>query len=65
MKTKGPKHYTQNKIQPIEVIEDWKLDFRLANAIKYIGRHPFKGTPKQDLEKAIWYINRFIEKELK
>lgn len=61
-----PKHYNSGKIQPIDVIEDWKLDFRLANAVKYIGRQGKKDPTqaKKDLEKAIWYIERFIEKEL-
>jgi hypothetical protein len=61
---KWPKHYNTGKIQPIDAIEDWKLDFRLANAVKYIARHEHKGQSKRDLEKAIWYIQRFIEKEL-
>ena len=59
-----PKHYNAGKIQPIDAIEDWKLDFRLANAVKYIARHEHKGTAKKDLEKAIWYIQRYIDKEL-
>ena len=60
-----PKHYNAGNIQPIDAIEDWKLDFRLANAVKYIARHAHKGTAKKDLEKAIWYVQRFIDKELK
>lgn len=59
-----PKHYNAGKIQPIDAIESWQLDFRLANAVKYIARHKHKGTPKKDLEKALWYIQRYIDKEL-
>lgn len=59
-----PKHYNAGKIQPIDAIEDWGLDFRLANAVKYIARHEHKGNAKKDLEKAIWYIQRYIDKEL-
>lgn len=59
-----PKHYNTGKIQPIDAIEDWKLDFRLANAVKYIARHEHKGSAKKDLEKAVWYIQRYIDKEL-
>ena len=59
-----PSHYTEGGIETIDFIEAKKLDFRLANAVKYISRagkkHP---NVKQDLEKAIWYINRYIEKE--
>lgn len=60
-----PKHYNTGSIQPIDVIEDWKLDFRLANALKYLSRAGKKNPDKlkEDLEKAVWYINRYIEKE--
>ena len=58
------KPYNTGKIQPIEAIEDWKLDFRLANAVKYISRCEHEGKTKQDLEKAIWYIERYIKIEL-
>lgn len=60
-----PKHYNFATIEPIDVIEDWKLDFRLANALKYISRAGKKdlSKTKEDLQKAIWYINRYIIKE--
>jgi hypothetical protein len=59
-----PSHYRQGKIEVIEFIEDQNFDFRLANAIKYICRARYKGKEKQDLEKALWYINRYIQKDL-
>lgn len=58
----SPSHYTQGNIEVIEVIEDWKLNYNLGNAIKYIGRCEHKENKKQDLEKAIWYIKREIER---
>lgn len=58
----SPKHYTTGKYEVIDVIEDWDLNFRLANAIKYIARHKHKGKPKQDLCKALWYLQREIDK---
>lgn len=60
-----PKHYNFATIEPIDVIEDWQLDFRLANALKYISRAGKKdpAKTKEDLQKAIWYINRYILKE--
>jgi hypothetical protein len=63
---KNPKHYASGKIQPIEAIEDWKLDFCLGNAVKYIARAGKKDPNKEieDLEKAKWYIERRIS-ELK
>lgn len=57
-----PSHYTQGKIEVIDFIEDQKFGYRLGNAIKYICRCRFKGNKKQDLEKAIWYLQREIEK---
>ena len=56
-----PSHYNQYKIEPIKVVEDWKLGYHLGNALKYIVRSPFKGNQKQDLKKAIWYIQRYID----
>jgi hypothetical protein len=57
-----PKHYLEGRtIEPIAVIEDWKLDYHLGNALKYIARAGRKDDLKQDLEKAIWYLKRKIE----
>ena len=57
-----PKHYTDGKIEVIEYIEDKQLGFCLGNAVKYISRAGKKYPDKEieDLEKAIWYINRRI-----
>lgn len=58
-----PSHYASGKIEVIEAIEDWKLDFPLGNAVKYVARAGKKDPAKeiQDLEKAVWYIRRKIE----
>ena len=58
----SPKHYTSGKYEVIDVIEDWDLNFRLANTIKYIARHKHKGKPLEDLEKALWYLQREVDK---
>ena len=58
----NPSHYNTGTIEVITVIEDWKLNFNLGNAIKYIGRCEHKENKKQDLEKAKWYIEREIRK---
>lgn len=58
----SPKHYTTGKYEVIDVIEDWDLNFRLANAVKYIARHKHKGKPLEDLKKAAWYLQREIDK---
>ena len=58
-----PSHYNQGKFEVIEIIEDQQPNFHLGNAIKYICRAGKKNKEKtiEDLQKAIWYINRFIE----
>ena len=57
----SPKHYTAGKYEVIDVIEDWDLNFRLANTIKYVARHKHKGKPLEDLKKALWYLQREID----
>ena len=58
-----PSHYTAHNIEVIDFIEDWELDFRLANCVKYICRAPFKGNSTQDIKKAMWYLQRYFDKE--
>ena len=58
-----PQHYNKGKYEVIDVIEDWGLGFCLGNAIKYIARCEHKGNRKQDLEKAIFYLKRELERE--
>ena len=61
----GGSHYNSYKIQPAEFVNKNKLLFAEGNAIKYIMRHPHKGSGKQDLEKAIHYIEMIIERDYK
>lgn len=58
-----PSHYNFGKYEVIDVIEDWELGFHLGNAVKYIARAGKKdiNKTKEDLEKAVWYINRFLQ----
>ena len=58
-----PSHYTDGKIEVIDFIEDKKLNFHLANAVKYIARAGKKCPEKEieDLKKARWYLNRHIQ----
>ena len=58
----GGKHYKKYKIQPSRFINENKILFAEGNAIKYICRHQDKGG-KQDLEKAIHYIQMIIERD--
>lgn len=59
-----PSHYTDGKIEVIDFIEDKQLNFHRGNAIKYIARAGKKNkeTEIEDLEKAVWYINREIQR---
>ena len=58
----SPAHYTFGKLEVIDVLEDWQLDFCLGNTIKYIARARHKGNELEDLKKAQWYLNRKISK---
>lgn len=59
-----PQHYNTGSIEPIDVIEDWNLDFCLGNTVKYIARAGHKDPDKllEDLKKAEWYLHRYIER---
>ena len=60
-----PQHYggKDAKHEAIAVIEAWKLGFHLGNVVKYISRAGKKPTQSilQDLKKAKWYLERYIE----
>jgi hypothetical protein len=59
-----PSHYTQGRIECIEVLEqlaEGGHDFRILNAIKYLWRYQHKGGD-ESLRKAIWYIERTLER---
>jgi hypothetical protein len=61
-----PEHYggESNPYEVVKVAEAWGLDedAYLFNVIKYIGRNGKKdgNPPTQDLEKALWYLQRRI-----
>lgn len=62
-----PAHYggEDDPYETIKVIEAWGLGFHLGNAVKYIARAGKKNPDKagEDLDKAVWYIQRFLETE--
>jgi hypothetical protein len=51
-----PSHYNKGKFEVIDVIDDWKLAYCEANAVKYIARAEHKGKQIEDLKKAVWYL---------
>lgn len=58
-----PKHYggKDNPYEAIKVIEAWDLGFCLGNTVKYISRAGKKDETVQELEKALWYLEREIK----
>jgi hypothetical protein len=59
----NPSHYHgDRKYEPIAVIEDWKLNYRMGNVLKYLSRNGRKPgeDPIEGLKKMIWYIEREI-----
>lgn len=58
-----PAHYTFGKFEVADVADDWyATEPLLWNANKYMARWDKKGDPIENLEKAIWYIQRKINK---
>ena len=60
-----PKHYNSHPsgIEAIDVCEH--MSFNVGNAMKYLWRSDLKLDTIEDLKKALWYINREIEKREK
>lgn len=60
-----PKHYTDHPsgIECIQITEH--MNFCLGNAVKYIWRADLKGNSVEDLQKAVWYVQREIARRLK
>lgn len=58
----NPSHYKVGGFEVIDIIEAFRLGFRLGNVIKYILRHGRKGAALEDLKKARWYLDREIAK---
>ena len=57
-----PKHYVSHAsgIECIQITEH--MGFNLGNAIKYLWRADLKADAIEDMKKAVWYIQREIDK---
>lgn len=57
----NPDHYKRGPVEAIEVLRH-VTDWRLGNAMKYTWRVAFggKGNDREDIEKAIWYLNDWL-----
>lgn len=51
-----PSHYTHGSIECIDVVEN--TSFSIGNAVKYVYRRNHKNSLVQDLQKAVWYLER-------
>ena len=58
----NPPHYQSGGLEAIDVIEAFELNYRLGNACKYILRAGRKDNAIQDLQKAVWYLQREIKR---
>ena len=64
-----PAHYESGQFECIDVMVETQgveavQDFCICNAFKYLYRHRRKNG-KEDIEKARWYINKYLELEEK
>ena len=59
-----PQHYCSHPsgVECIDITEHH--DFCIGNAIKYLWRAPLKGKYKEDIEKAQFYLNRLVAKQI-
>jgi hypothetical protein len=60
-----PAHYTGHPsgVECIDITQS--MNFCLGNAVKYIWRADLKNDAVQDLEKAVWYIQKEIARRKK
>ena len=59
----GGRHYKHKTIQPWDIIDEYELDFYEGNVLKYLLRDKSDtevGKRKEDLEKAIHYLEKKI-----
>ena len=59
---KKPDYYNVGDIEVIDFIDSWGLNFNLGNVIKYVTRCNYKENKIKDLQKAIYYIEREINR---
>lgn len=55
-----PSHYVSHPsgVETINITREF--EFALGNAWKYLMRFRYKCKPKEDLEKAVWYMNDYM-----
>jgi len=61
----SPSHYTQNKMEVIDILENSMskehfIGYLRGNIFKYVLRYDYKNG-KEDLGKAAWYLDRLTK----
>lgn len=61
-----PEHYETNGIECIDAIvasqgKDSAKEFCVCNAFKYIWRNKHKKSSVEDIKKAVWYLEKFLQ----
>jgi len=61
----SPSHYTQNKMEVIDILENSMskehfIGYLRGNILKYVLRYDYKNG-KEDLGKASWYLDRLTK----
>ena len=56
-----PSHYNKTSLEVIDAIDIWGLDFSEGNVVKYLLRAKHKNNAREDLEKALWYVQRLLD----
>ena len=60
-----PPHYNQHGVECIDAIKattgDNFKDYLKGNILKYLWRFDYKGKPREDLQKARWYLDKLID----
>lgn len=61
-----PSHYNSGKIECIDGMlaafsKEEVAAFCKLNAFKYIWRSNYKGKSTEDIQKALWYLNKYNE----
>ena len=58
---KTPNHY-KDKVSTVDICNDYNLNFNIGNVLKYLQRAGRKGSKKEDLEKALHYLDIEIKR---
>lgn len=61
-----PEHYETNGVECIDAIvasqgKDSAKEFCVCNAFKYIWRNKHKKSSVEDIKKAVWYLEKFLQ----